>query len=130
MPYDNRIHLMGNLGKTPELRHFTNGNAVTTVSVAYTEKWTDKNSHEPRERTDWFTVHLYGRHAETVCKFMKSGDCIAVWGRLKNRNYTDKSGIERNVVEIEADDMQIIRTKQAAAPEAEHPATGGTSYME
>ena len=77
MPYVNKIEIMGNLGKDPELRYLADQTATTSISIAYTEKWRDKKTGQPQESTEWFTVVLYGRHAETVCAYMKKGDCIA-----------------------------------------------------
>lgn len=111
MPYLNRIEVMGNLGKDPELRYLPNQTPVTSISVAYTEKWRDKATNEPRERIEWFTVVLYGKQAETVCRFMKKGDCLWVAGKLQSRRY-DHHGIEKTVYEIIANEMQIIHTKQ------------------
>ena len=127
MPYLNRIEVMGNLGKDPELRYLPNQTPVTSISVAYTEKWRDKKTGQPQESTEWFTVVLYGRQAETVCGYMKKGDCIMVWGKMKSRRYTGKDGIERTVHEVIANEMQIINTRQntAATPQANAPLSGG-----
>jgi len=127
MPYLNRIEVMGNLGKDPELRYLPNQTPVTSISVAYTEKWRDKKTGQPQESTEWFTVVLYGRQAETVCGYMKKGDCIMVWGKMKSRRYTGKDGIERTVHEVIANEMQIINTRQntTATPQANAPLSGG-----
>ena len=73
------------------------------------------------------TVVLYGRQAETVCGYMKKGDCIMVWGKMKSRRYTGKDGIERTVHEVIANEMQIINTRQntTATPQANAPLSGG-----
>ena len=105
MPYANKIYLMGNLGKDPEIRYLSNGTPVAKVSLAYTEKWKDKTTGEQQEATDWFTVLLYGRLAETVEKFLKKRDCMAVWGKLETRSYTDRLGIERTVCEVKANEL-------------------------
>lgn len=111
MPFLNKTVLMGNLGKDPELRYLPNGTATTRISVAYTEKWIDKTTREPKERTEWFSVQLYGGQAETVTRYMKAGDCIMVWGRFQSRSYQDKHGVERTVYDLIADEMCIIHTK-------------------
>ena len=111
MPYLNRIEVMGNLGKDPELRYLPNQTPVTSISVAYTEKWRDKTNNEPRERIEWFTVVLYGKQAETVCRYMKKGDCLWVAGKMQSRRY-DHQGVEKTVYEIIVGEMQIIHTKQ------------------
>ena len=126
MPYVNKIEIMGNLGKDPELRYLADQTATTSISIAYTEKWRDKKTGQPQESTEWFTVVLYGRHAETVCGYMKKGDCIMVWGKMKSRRYTGKDGIERTVHEVIANEMQIINTRQntTATPQTNGPLSG------
>lgn len=114
MPYLNRIEVMGNLGKDPELRYLANQTPVTSVSIAYTEKWRDKATNEQRERIEWFTAVLYGKQAETVCRYMKKGDCIWVAGKMQSRKY-EHQGAEKTVYEIMVSDMQIIHTKQDSA---------------
>lgn len=101
---------MGNLAKDPVLRYMPNGTPTTKITVAVAEKWTDKKMKELKEHVEWFQVLLYDRLAEVVCQYMKKGDCIQVYGKLRTRPYTDSSGIERNVTEVIANEMQIIHT--------------------
>lgn len=124
MPYVNKIEVMGNLGKDPELRYLPDQTPTTTISVAYTEKWRDKKTNQLQESTEWITVVLYGKFAETVCNYMKKGDCIAVWGKLKSRRYTGRDNIERTVYEVIANDMQIINTRSNQNQEVP-PISGG-----
>ena len=134
MPFANKIHLMGNLGAPPELRYFSNGTAHTKISVAYKEKSTDKNTGENKERTEWFTVLLKGKAAENLCRLMPQGGCVAVWGKLLGRQYTDKAGLLRMVYEIHADEFTVISTKKGSHTEPDGgnrvPESGGTSYMD
>ena len=123
MPYLNRIEVMGNLGKDPELRYLPNQTPVTSISVAYTEKGRDKTNNEPRERIEWFTVVLYGKQAETVCRYMKKGDCLWVAGKMQSRRY-DHQGVEKTVYEIIVGEMQIIHTKQQG-----ETAAAGLDYL-
>lgn len=118
MPYLNKIEVMGNLGKDPELRYLPNGKPTTTVSIAYSEKWRDRETDEQRERIEWFIAVLYDKQAETVCKYMKKGDCIFVIGKMQSRFYKDRQQIERTAHEIIVTEMQIIHTRQqsVAAP--------------
>lgn len=109
MPYLNRIEVMGNLGKDPELRYLSNQTPVTTISLAYVEKWRDKATNEPRERIEWFHVVLYGKQAETVCRYMKKGDCLWVAGKMQSRPYNHQ-GVDKKAYEIIAGEMQIIHT--------------------
>lgn len=110
MPYINKVEVMGNLAKDPELRFMPDGTPTTKITVAVAEKWTDKKTKELKEHVEWFPVLLYGRYAEVVCQYMRKGDCILVYGKLRTRPYTDKSGIERNVTEVIANEMQMIHT--------------------
>ena len=82
----------------------------SSISLAYTEKWRDKASNEQRERIEWFNVVLYGKQAETVCRYMKKGDCLWVAGKLQSRRY-EHHGVEKTVYEIMAGEIQIIHTK-------------------
>ena len=107
-PFLNRITVMGNLGKKPELRYLTDGTAATTAHIAYSEKYPDRETGQWREKTEWFTALLYGRQAETVCAHMNAGDSIQVHGKLRSRHYTDKTGQARTTWEIVADSMQMI----------------------
>ncbi|MFS6937855.1 single-stranded DNA-binding protein [Neisseria animaloris] len=110
MPYINKVEVMGNLAKDPVLRYMPDGTPTTKITVAVAEKWIDKKTKELKEHVEWFQVLLYGRHAEVVCQYMKKGDCIQVYGKLRTRPYTDNSGIERNVTEVIANEMQMIHT--------------------
>ncbi|MDK4563538.1 single-stranded DNA-binding protein [Kingella kingae] len=114
--YYNRIQIMGNLGKDPEIRYFPDGTASAKLSVAYSEKWRDKNG-EQHERTEWFTVLLTKKQAETAAKYLHKGDTVQVAGKLLSRHYTDKDGANRTVYEIHANEFLMIKTRQSAEPE-------------
>lgn len=114
MPYVNKIEIMGNLGKDPELRHLPDQTPTTRISVAVKEKWRNKQSGEPEERTEWFRAVLYGSQAERVCSYMKKGDCIQLWGKLQTRPYQDRQGHPQAITEIVVSEMQIIYTKAKA----------------
>ncbi|MBF0805065.1 MULTISPECIES: single-stranded DNA-binding protein [unclassified Neisseria] len=128
MPYINKIEIMGNLGKDPELRHMPDGTPVAKINVAVSEKWTDKSTGEIKEHTEWFSVLLYNRHAETVCRHMKKGDTVLVYGRLRTRLYTDKAGAVRSVTEVVCNEMQIIRTAGHARQGVTEENTAGGIY--
>lgn len=110
MPYVNKIEIMGNLGRDPELRYMPDGRAVTNVSVAVQKTWNDRETGKAKERTEWFTVVLYGGQAETVCRLMSAGDCLQVWGEIQSRRVQGRDGSEKTVYEVIAKEMQIIRT--------------------
>lgn len=115
MPYLNRISVMGNLGRHPELRYFSDGTPTTTLSIAYTEKWKDTQTGEQKESTEWFNAILYRKQAELVCQYMQKGDCIQVHGKIKSRTY-QKDGQDIRVFEIIVDQMEMIRTSKSGNP--------------
>lgn len=128
MPYINKIEIMGNLGADPEIRYMPNGTATVKINVAVTEKWTDKSTGEIKEHTEWFPVLLYSHHAETVCKYMKKGDCILIYGKLRSRPYTDKTGAARTVTEVICNEMLIIRTADFAKQSGPEQGVSGGIY--
>jgi single-strand DNA-binding protein len=103
----NKVILLGNLGRDPETRYTTGGDAVTNLSIATSEQWKDK-SGEKQERTEWHRVVLFGRQAEVAGEYLKKGRSVYIEGRLQTRKYTDKDGVEKYSTEIVADRMQLI----------------------
>ena len=103
----NKVILLGNLGRDPETRYTTGGDAVTNLNIATSEQWKDK-SGEKQERTEWHTVVLFGRQAEIAGEYLKKGRSVYIEGRLQTRKYTDKEGVEKYSTEIVADRMQLI----------------------
>jgi single-strand DNA-binding protein len=103
----NKVILLGNLGRDPETRYTTGGDAVTNLRIATTEQWKDK-SGEKQERTEWHTVVLFGRQAEIAGEYLKKGRSVYIEGRLQTRKYTDKEGVEKYSTEIVADRMQLL----------------------
>ena len=103
----NKVILLGNLGRDPETRYTTGGDAVTNLNIATSEQWKDK-SGEKQERTEWHRVVLFGRQAEIAAEYLKKGRSVYIEGRLQTRKYTDKDGVEKYSTEIVADRMQLI----------------------
>lgn len=120
----NKVILMGNCGRDPELRYMPNGNAVANISIATTSKRKDKSSGENIEDTQWHRVQFFERLAEIVGEYVKKGSPIYIEGRLKYGKYTDKDGIERNTVDIIATEMQLLSKMhgQADAGSSQAPA--------
>ena len=104
----NKVILVGNLGKDPEVRYMPSGNAVANVTLATTDSWKDKQSGEKQERTEWHNVVFYSRLAEIVGEYLKKGSQVYVEGRLQTRKWQDKSGNDRYTTEIIASDMQML----------------------
>jgi len=106
----NKVILIGNLGRDPETRYTTGGDAVTNLRIATTEAWKDK-SGEKQEKTEWHTVVLFGRLAEIAGEYLKKGRPVYIEGRLQTRKYTDKEGVEKYSTEIVADRMQLLGSR-------------------
>jgi single-strand DNA-binding protein len=121
----NKVILLGNLGRDPETRYTTGGDAVTNLNIATSEQWKDK-SGEKQERTEWHRVVLFGRQAEVAGEYLKKGRSVYIEGRLQTRKYTDKDGVEKYSTEIVADRMQLIGgARDSAGGDAEF--SGGPS---
>ena len=103
----NKVILLGNLGRDPETRYTTGGDAVTNLRIATTETWKDK-SGDKQEKTEWHSVVLFGRQAEIAGEYLKKGRSVYIEGRLQTRKYTDKEGVEKYATEIVGDRMQLL----------------------
>jgi single stranded DNA-binding protein (ssb) len=104
----NKVILVGNLGRDPEVRYSPDGAAICNVSIATTSQWKDKATGERREETEWHRVVFYNRLAEIAGEYLRKGRSVYVEGRLKTRKWQDKDGIERYTTEIIADQMQML----------------------
>ena len=104
----NKVILVGNLGRDPEMRTFPSGDQVANVTIATTDRWRDKNTGENKEATEWHRVSFHGRLAEIVGQYLKKGSQVYVEGSLRTRKWTDQSGQERYATEIRADSMQML----------------------
>jgi len=104
----NKVILVGNLGKDPEVRYMPNGKAAASVTVATTESWKDKQTGEKQERTEWHNVQFYDKLAEIVGEYLKKGSQIYVEGSLRTRKWQDKEGKDRYTTEVIASDMQML----------------------
>jgi single-strand DNA-binding protein len=104
----NKVILIGNCGRDPEIRYLPSGQAVANVSIATTSRRKDRTSGETVEDTQWHRVTFYDRLAEIAGEYVKKGRPIYVEGRLKYGKYTDQSGVEKNTVDIIATEMQLL----------------------
>jgi single-strand DNA-binding protein len=111
----NKVILVGNLGADPETRYLPNGDAVANIRMATTESWKDKTTGEKRELTEWHRVVFYRKLAEIVGQYLKKGSSVFVEGRIRTRKWTDKEGVERYTTEIEANEMQMLGSRQGAS---------------
>ncbi len=110
----NKVILVGNLGKDPEVRYAPSGDAIANVTLATTENWKDKNG-EKQEKTEWHRVSFFGKTAEVVGQYLKKGSQVYVEGRIQTRKWTDKEGQERYTTEIVADKMQMLGGRSGSA---------------
>jgi single-strand DNA-binding protein len=110
----NKVILIGNLGKDPEVRYAPSGSAICNVTLATSRQWKDKTSGEKQEETEWHRVVFYDRLAEIAGEYLKKGRPVYVEGRLKTRKWTDKEGVEKYTTEIIADQMQLLGSREGA----------------
>jgi single-strand DNA-binding protein len=96
----NKVILIGNLGTKPELKYSSSNVAITNLSVATSESWTDKNTGQKQEKTEWHRVSVFGKLAEVITKYCDKGSKVYVEGKLQTRKYQDKSGSDRYTTEI------------------------------
>lgn len=116
----NKVILIGNLGKEPEMRYTPNGVAVANLTLATSESWKDKNSGENVEKTEWHRIVMFQRLAEIAGEYLHKGSKVYIEGRLQTRKWQDKtSGQDRYTTEILADNMQMLDSKGGAAPAGE-----------
>ncbi|MAD73319.1 MAG: single-stranded DNA-binding protein [Rheinheimera sp.] len=104
----NKVILIGNLGADPEVRYMPQGGAVANMTLATSESWTDKNTNEKKEQTEWHRVVIYQRLAEIAGEYLRKGSKVYIEGKLKTRKWTDKDGVERYTTEIVANELQML----------------------
>lgn len=96
----NKVILVGNLGQDPEVRYMPNGGAVANLSLATSDTWTDKQTGDKKERTEWHRVVLYGKLAEIASEYLRKGSQVYIEGSLRTRKWTDQSGVEKYTTEV------------------------------
>ena len=121
----NKVILVGNLGADPETRYTANGGAITTIRIATSESWNDKQTGQKTEKTEWHRIKFFGKLAEIAGEYLKKGRQVYVEGRLETGKYTDKEGIERFSTDIIANEMQML-----GGPAGERGSEGGSSRGE
>lgn len=104
----NKVMIIGNLGRDPETRYMPSGDAMTTIAVATTETWKDKQTGEKKDATEWHRIVFFGKLAEIAQQYLKKGTQVYVEGSLRTNRYTDKDGIEKYSTEIRADEMKML----------------------
>ena len=104
----NKVIIVGNLGRDPEIRYMPSGDAIANIAVATSYRSKDRNTGEQKELTEWHRISFFGRLAEIVGQYLKKGSSVYVEGRLQTRKYTDKDGIEKYATDIIAENMQML----------------------
>ena len=110
----NKVILIGNLGRDPEVRYMPSGDAVANITIATTETWKDKGG-EKQEQTEWHRVAMFGKTAEIAGEYLKKGSQVYIEGKLQTRKWTDKEGQERYTTEIRADRMQMLGSRSGGS---------------
>jgi single-strand DNA-binding protein len=110
----NKVILVGNVGVEPEVRYMPNGNAVTTLSLATSESWKDKQSGERQERTEWHRIVFFNRLGEIAGEYVRKGSKLYVEGSLRTRKWQDQQGHDRYTTEIVANEMQMLDSRGGA----------------
>lgn len=104
----NKAMIIGHLGRDPEMRYLTSGEAVVNFPVATTDKWKDRTTGEQKEQTEWHRVSFFGRLAEVAGEYLKKGSLVYIEGKINSRKYTDKDGVERTSTEIRGSEMKML----------------------
>lgn len=125
----NKVILVGNLGHPPEVRYAQSGSAITTISLATSESWKDKNG-EQQERTEWHKVKFFGKLAEIAGEYLTKGKQVYIEGALRTEKYADKQGVEKYTTFIVADEMQMLggsggqrEERESEAPKRDYQGT-------
>lgn len=111
----NKVMLIGNLGRDPEMRYMPNGDAVCNFSIATSESWNDRNSGQRQERTEWHNITMYRRLAEVAGQYLKKGSQVYIEGKIQSRKYTDKNGVERTAYDIIANEMKMLGSRNSGS---------------
>ena len=107
----NKVILIGNLGKDPEVRYTPDNSAITNITLATTYTWKDRQTGDKKEETEWHRVAFFGRLAEVAGEYLKKGSPVYVEGRLRTRKWQDKEGKDRYTTEIVAENMQMLGSR-------------------
>jgi single-strand DNA-binding protein len=122
MPSVNKVILMGNLGRDPEVRFMPNGDAVCNFSIATTDSWKDK-AGERQEKTEWHNIVMYRRLAEIAGEYLKKGRPVYLEGRIQTRKWQTKEGQDRYTTEVIADSMQMLGGRDGAPAQESQPSS-------
>ena len=118
----NKVILIGNVGKDPDVRYLDSGVAVATFSLATTERgYTLQNGTQVPDRTEWHNIVLWRGLAQTAEKYVHKGDKLYIEGKIRSRSYDDQNGVKRSIVEIFADNMELLTPRGTSQPQVAPP---------
>lgn len=123
----NRVTLLGTLGRDPESKTFNNGGSVCNFSIATSESWTDKNTNERVEQTEWHRIVLNNRLGEVAQQYLKKGSKVYIEGSLRTKKWTDKDGQERYTTEVRGDSMQMLDSANQNGQNANNEQSGANN---
>ena len=127
----NKVILIGRLGNDPEMRYMPSGEAVANLSIATSENWTDKNTGEKREKTEWHRVVAFRRTAEIIGQYTRKGSKLYVEGKLQTRKWTDNNGVDKYITEIIADSVQLLDSRgDGNRGHDDHSSRGGQGHQQ
>jgi single-strand DNA-binding protein len=121
----NKVIIVGNLGRDPEVRYTLNGDSITNVTIATTDTWKDKATGEKKEATEWHRVVFFGKLAEIAGQYLKKGRQVYVEGALRTRKWQDKEGQERYTTEIVANEMKMLGSREGMSDAPPRESGGG-----
>src|SRR5690554_65307 len=121
----NKVILIGNLGRDPEVRYMPSGSAVANITLATTEVWRDRQTGEQQERTEWHNVVFFNRLAEIAGEYLRKGSKVYIEGSLRTRKWQDKNGQDRYTTEIVASEMQMLDGHGGEGGQGGYPSQGG-----
>ena len=120
----NKVILIGNLGRDPEVRYTASGSAIANVTIATSDSWKDRQTGEQQERTEWHRVVFFSRLAEIAAEYLKKGSKVYVEGRLQTRKWQDQQGQDRYTTEIVGNEMQMLDSRGGGSADFSKPAAG------
>jgi len=126
----NKVILVGNLGRDPEIRYSPNGGAVATLSLATSDSWKDKNTGEQVEKTEWHRIVMFRRLAEIAGEYLKKGSKVYIEGKLQTRKWQDQNGQDRYTTEIVANEMQMLDSRGGGTANFDSGSSSASSQSE
>lgn len=124
----NKVILIGNVGRDPEIRYTTSGATVANLSLATSDNWKDKNTGERQERTEWHRLVAFSKVADVISAHVEKGAQLYIEGRLQTRKWEDADGNDRWTTEVVVNDMQMLGRREVPAEKPKQPALAGDDF--